>query len=537
MFRLIFLNGKMKGRRIAVQQGSVTIGRDPASHIDLAYDDEVSRNHAVIEHRSDGVYIRDLGAMNRTEVNGKQVAEARLKHGDKLEIGRTQFEFQDIEETTVGPRRSLNKLQVVTFAAIGLLVLAQLVFVFVLPMLDDARGTQAGGDAVGSSTGAVVAAASPAGLDTNAAAAPDSPAFEQVIAELQARDGGPVSSTQAAVDEVSGEVQQLRQALTDLQQQLADLNKQTAQLTNPAAAGDIVPGRVIETTANIARVEQPAPTNAEPAAATTPAAPVATAAPADALLQKARELLAEATKLIGQNRLTEGDAVLERIQVLAPEFTPAYVERARVYEAQGLLGKSGQQWTKVMELSVGTPLYEQAAAERQRLARAELLQTMTTDKEEAPGPAGDQKLARRIRIVGVEREKFDANQEFDEMRLLRINVKPRMSEGEIDPADFVCTVVFYDRGLFKNVVRPTRAVAPKDALKVDGAWPAGEQRTLTAAYIVPKDFRDEEEKAVGERRTYEGYRVLIYYKGVLQDETALPKTLASLPAPAPPSRR
>ncbi|HEY8240263.1 MAG TPA: hypothetical protein VIH35_02400, partial [Kiritimatiellia bacterium] len=147
-----------------------------------------------------------------------------------------------------------------------------------------------------------------------------------------------------------------------------------------------------------------------------------------------------------------------------------------------------------------------------------------------------QKLARRIRIVGVEREKFDANQEFDEMRLLRINVKPRMSEGEIDPGDFTCTVVFYDRGLFKQVIRPTRAVAPKDALKVDGQWPAGEQRTLTAAYIVPKDFRDEEEKTLGERRTYEGYRVLIYYKGVLQDESALPKTLAALPAPPPPEK-
>jgi hypothetical protein len=59
---------------------------------------------------------------------------------------------------------------------------------------------------------------------------------------------------------------------------------------------------------------------------------------------------------------------------------------------------------------------------------------------------------------------------------------------------------------------------------------------LTAAYIVPKGFRDQEEKTVGERRTYEGYRVLIYYKSVLQDEVALPKSLLALPAPPPPER-
>ena len=322
---------------------------------------------------------------------------------------------------------------------------------------------------------------------------------------------------------MSAEVQQLRQALAELQKQVADLNQQTAMLTNEP--------EVAVTAAPPAEV---APVQVETQAASPVATAPVTPEPVDALQQKAKAMLAEAKAAMADNSFVAADDLLERIQVLAPDFTPAYVERARLYESRGMLKKSGEQWSRVMDLSVGSPLYEEAAAERQRLARTELIQTMTSDRDE--GKEDAQRLQRRIRIVNVEREKFEANQEFDEMRLLRINVKPRMSEGEIDAGEFVCVVVFYDKSQFKETVRPTRAVAPKDALKVEGVWPAGDQKTLTAAYIVPKGFRDQEEKTVGERRAYEGYRVLIYYKSVLQDEVALPKSILSLPAPPPPER-
>jgi len=551
MYRLVFLNGRMKGRRVAVQQGSIVIGRDPQCHIDIAHDDEVSRNHAVIEQRPEGVFIKDVGAMNRTEVNGKQVTEARLSHGDKIELGRTQIEFQAIEaSSSSGTKRVLNRAQVFAFAAIAVVILVQIGFVFVLPTWQQtelppppqAEGTHTAARVVKevAATAAVEVATQPepSAAPADSLDAALDRAHQATVAETA---DASASAATAATEQVSAEVQQLRQALAELQKQVADLNQQTAALTNEsapavtAAAPVAAEPPVVATQAVpvVAKAEEPAA--AQPVTAEEAALPVTvTAEPVDALQEKAKSMLAEAKAAMADNSYVAADDTLERIQVLAPDFTPAYVERARLYESRGMLKKAGEQWSRVMDLSVGSPLYEEAAAERQRLARTELIQTMTSDRNEGKDDA--QRLQRRIRIVNIEREKFEANQEFDEMRLLRINVKPRMSEGEIDASEFVCVVVFYDKSLFKEAVRPTRAVAPKDALKVDGVWPAGEQKTLTAAYIVPKGFRDQEEKTIGERRGYEGYRVLIYYKGILQDETALPKNLLALPAPPPPER-
>ena len=89
MYRLIFLNGKFKGKRLTIQQGAILIGRDPECQIDLDDDDEVSRHHALIETRGGSPVIRDLGATNTVQVNQQVVKEHRLKSGDRIEIGRT----------------------------------------------------------------------------------------------------------------------------------------------------------------------------------------------------------------------------------------------------------------------------------------------------------------------------------------------------------------------------------------------------------------------------------------------------------------
>ena len=89
MYRLIFLNGALKGRRVAVQQGSLLIGRDPSCQLDLQDDEKVSHQHAVLEQRGDEVWIKDLESLNKTEVNGQVIQEVCLKPGDRIEIGRT----------------------------------------------------------------------------------------------------------------------------------------------------------------------------------------------------------------------------------------------------------------------------------------------------------------------------------------------------------------------------------------------------------------------------------------------------------------
>src|SRR5215510_1921554 len=78
-----------QGRRVvALDKPSFTIGRRSANDLQLTGTD-VSRDHAEIL-RSDGHYlIRDRGSRCGTYVNGAQVTEKRLVHGDRIQVGRT----------------------------------------------------------------------------------------------------------------------------------------------------------------------------------------------------------------------------------------------------------------------------------------------------------------------------------------------------------------------------------------------------------------------------------------------------------------
>ncbi len=76
------------GRRILV-------GR--ATTADIRIDDpRVSRLHARIEMRDDGVYVEDLGSRNGTTVNGVLVTSQRLVSGDELRIGTASIIFRGV---------------------------------------------------------------------------------------------------------------------------------------------------------------------------------------------------------------------------------------------------------------------------------------------------------------------------------------------------------------------------------------------------------------------------------------------------------
>jgi phosphoserine phosphatase RsbU/P len=71
------------------------IGRVDSCQIAIA-GDLVSREHARLDREPDGRYrIRDLGSRNKTFVNGQQISETLLMHGDIVRIGDRIFEFLD----------------------------------------------------------------------------------------------------------------------------------------------------------------------------------------------------------------------------------------------------------------------------------------------------------------------------------------------------------------------------------------------------------------------------------------------------------
>ena len=65
----------------------------------------VSRQHAVIMVTDNRIYIKDLGSVNGTRLNGSALApqnEYRLRHGDELTIGQIKLQVRFIVVPTIG---------------------------------------------------------------------------------------------------------------------------------------------------------------------------------------------------------------------------------------------------------------------------------------------------------------------------------------------------------------------------------------------------------------------------------------------------
>lgn len=72
---------------------SVTLGRETTNNI-VVKDISASRKHAELKCTSQGIWvITDLGSTNGTLVNGIAIATQPLRSGDRITIGKTEFEF------------------------------------------------------------------------------------------------------------------------------------------------------------------------------------------------------------------------------------------------------------------------------------------------------------------------------------------------------------------------------------------------------------------------------------------------------------
>ena len=80
-----------------LQDEKITIGRlaDNALQID---DGSVSSRHAEIESDAGAYHLHDLGSTNGTFVNGEQVTDAVLRHGDEVRFGVVETVFNGEEE-------------------------------------------------------------------------------------------------------------------------------------------------------------------------------------------------------------------------------------------------------------------------------------------------------------------------------------------------------------------------------------------------------------------------------------------------------
>lgn len=89
---LIVHRGPSKGARFLLTE-LTSIGRSPESDVFLD-DVTVSRKHATVARTSEHVfYLKDLGSLNGTYLNGDSTREVQLKSGDEIQIGKFHMLF------------------------------------------------------------------------------------------------------------------------------------------------------------------------------------------------------------------------------------------------------------------------------------------------------------------------------------------------------------------------------------------------------------------------------------------------------------
>ena len=90
---------RRSGENIVVSRKIFRIGKD-SLHVDYCISDNssVSRTHAALKSKGDGVYIEDMHSTNGTFLNGSRVnpgEERRVRDGDVIRIANEEFEFRN----------------------------------------------------------------------------------------------------------------------------------------------------------------------------------------------------------------------------------------------------------------------------------------------------------------------------------------------------------------------------------------------------------------------------------------------------------
>jgi pSer/pThr/pTyr-binding forkhead associated (FHA) protein len=84
--------GGRAGETFSLAGERTAIGRTPDSQVFLD-DVTVSRNHALLVRRRDGIYIDDLGSLNGTYVNRERIESHKLVDGDELQVGKFKLSY------------------------------------------------------------------------------------------------------------------------------------------------------------------------------------------------------------------------------------------------------------------------------------------------------------------------------------------------------------------------------------------------------------------------------------------------------------
>lgn len=102
--KLRVIGGKNDGREIKISVPEFVIGRGEGTHL-RPQSDLISRRHCSVVCEGGRAVLKDFGSRNGSYVNGERVeGEQQLKPGDRLRVGRLQFEVL-IDLAVAGQKR------------------------------------------------------------------------------------------------------------------------------------------------------------------------------------------------------------------------------------------------------------------------------------------------------------------------------------------------------------------------------------------------------------------------------------------------
>jgi pSer/pThr/pTyr-binding forkhead associated (FHA) protein len=118
--RLVVLSGPAAGHELRLDEMDYhyRIGRGAGCNL-VVPDDDMSREHAELERRWDGVFLRDLRSKNGVMVMGERVVgERRLSDGDLVVLGQTSLRLQDPEDRYLRQMEEAEAVQAGTAAQV-----------------------------------------------------------------------------------------------------------------------------------------------------------------------------------------------------------------------------------------------------------------------------------------------------------------------------------------------------------------------------------------------------------------------------------
>ena len=136
MYRMVFQEGPLKGRRLTVEQGQVRLGSAPDCSVRLPGGGLPTRVR--VEARDAGRFrLQDLSATPGLRVNGTLTHEADVGPGDRIQIGDHGFRLEPLAPGT--PQRlrlrRTSSVQRATVAAVAVILGIQILLVAGFSML------------------------------------------------------------------------------------------------------------------------------------------------------------------------------------------------------------------------------------------------------------------------------------------------------------------------------------------------------------------------------------------------------------------